>query len=67
MFVRHSCAAGDQLPAGTVAVAVGDRAVRVVVVVRHWRHHAFVPVVGEEIVTVPTYCFVVTRIDSSEK
>lgn len=49
MLVRHARAARDELPARAVAVAVGDGAVRVVVVQRR-RDRGLVPVVREEIV-----------------
>lgn len=64
MLVRHSCAA-NQLSTGTVAVAICDRAVRVIVV-RNGGHVSFVTVVGKEIIPISTYGFIVTWIDSPE-
>lgn len=64
MLVGDPRAAGDQLAAGAVAVAVGDGAVRVVVV-GDGRDVAPVPVVCEEVVARGDHGLVVAWVDAS--
>lgn len=65
MLMRHASAARNQLAAGTVAVAICHRAIRVVVI-GHRSHVAFVPVISQVILPSPSTWVFVAGIDASE-
>lgn len=60
VFVRDASAAGDELSAGAVTVAIRDGAVRIVVV-RHRDYISFVPMIRQEVVSRLPDSFIETR------